>query len=295
MFHVDSHFVKGSQHLVCQDYATSGITADGVPYVIVSDGCSSAKDSDFGSRILVRAAETAITRITHTMLGLDFDEADFLGRVIEGEVKDRIRKVADALELTTTPFYATLLLAFYVQNKLYLYVRGDGTVAIKYHKKDTPDVVMTTSHFTYASNAPFYLAYDLVAEDLKNYQIQFNQPLTETVYTLPDAAGLRQTLVNTRESTSVICKVFNLEGCVLDYVMLSSDGLDSYIKTPGMTPTKGFAYADILTRVTQFKNVVGEFIKRRVQRMDTEDRKDGVEHYDDVSVAAMVEVPDVNG
>ena len=294
MFHVDSHFVKGASHLVCQDYATSGITADGVPYVIVSDGCSSAKDSDFGSRILVRAAETAITRITYTMLQMGSFDGELVP-VIEGEVKDRIRKVAQALDLPTTPFYATLLIAFYINKKLYLYARGDGTLSVKYHRTANGEKVHTVSHFTYASNAPFYMAYDLVPEDLKSYQIQFNQPLTETVYTQPDAAGLRQTLVATMEPTSVICKVFDLEGCVLDHVMISSDGLDSYIKTAGMNPTKGFAYADILTRATDYKNVVGEFIKRRVQRMEAEDRKEGIEHYDDVSVAAIVEVPDVQG
>jgi len=45
----DHHFCIGKTHKVCEDYATSGITEDGVTYAIASDGCSSSKDTDFGA------------------------------------------------------------------------------------------------------------------------------------------------------------------------------------------------------------------------------------------------------
>ena len=55
MMNADHHFWMGKTHNVCEDYAMSG-TSGGVSYAIVSDGCSSSPDTDFGARILARAA-----------------------------------------------------------------------------------------------------------------------------------------------------------------------------------------------------------------------------------------------
>ena len=82
MFVVDSHFVKGSSHLVCQDYSSSGFTFNGIPYIIISDGCSTAKDSDVGARLLVRATEQAI----NTLSILDSLDEPQVVKIIEGIV-----------------------------------------------------------------------------------------------------------------------------------------------------------------------------------------------------------------
>lgn len=53
----DSYFTIGKSHTVCQDYARSGtIRGTHLAYAIVSDGCSSSPDTDFGARILTMAA-----------------------------------------------------------------------------------------------------------------------------------------------------------------------------------------------------------------------------------------------
>lgn len=53
----DAAFITGKTHRVCQDYARADTTGK---YVIISDGCSSSPDSDFGSRLLVKSIENAI-------------------------------------------------------------------------------------------------------------------------------------------------------------------------------------------------------------------------------------------
>jgi len=53
---VDSYFAIGKTHVVCQDYARSGITSNGRLYAIASDGCSCSPDSDFGARFLTLTA-----------------------------------------------------------------------------------------------------------------------------------------------------------------------------------------------------------------------------------------------
>jgi len=63
---LDSFFFIGDSHEICEDYAVSGIhhlneaETNIVPYGIVGDGCSAAKNVDFGSRFLVKAAENNI-------------------------------------------------------------------------------------------------------------------------------------------------------------------------------------------------------------------------------------------
>ena len=54
MRNADSYFCIGSTHDVCQDYA---ISSPDRLRAIISDGCSSAPDTDFGSRLLVKAKE----------------------------------------------------------------------------------------------------------------------------------------------------------------------------------------------------------------------------------------------
>ena len=55
----DHLFWAGDSHKVNQDYCLSG-SKSGLHYAIVSDGCSSSPDTDFGSRILAKAAENNI-------------------------------------------------------------------------------------------------------------------------------------------------------------------------------------------------------------------------------------------
>ena len=51
----DAYFAIGKAHAVCQDYARTGHVS-GRLFAIVSDGCSSSPDTDFGARLLTMAA-----------------------------------------------------------------------------------------------------------------------------------------------------------------------------------------------------------------------------------------------
>ena len=62
----DVFYAIGSTHHVCQDFAV----ANG-DFVILSDGCSSAKDSDWGARLLVKACHNVIKERSKP-LSMDF-------------------------------------------------------------------------------------------------------------------------------------------------------------------------------------------------------------------------------
>ena len=56
---VDHYMTIGSSHQVCEDYIISG--TEPFPYIILSDGCSSSKDTDIGARILAQCAKNYLT------------------------------------------------------------------------------------------------------------------------------------------------------------------------------------------------------------------------------------------
>jgi len=74
----DSYFEIGSTHLVCQDYALSGLYKD-MCYGIVSDGCSSAENSEIGAQILCHGARYSSLKdmINATEFQIDVDRKTY--------------------------------------------------------------------------------------------------------------------------------------------------------------------------------------------------------------------------
>lgn len=136
MIKTDSAYLIGHDHTVCQDYAYSEIV-NGIPVCIISDGCSSAKDSDVGARYLTQSIiknidkmvdyETIVEELNYSILTYPFNRNSLL---------------------------ATIRLAFIKDNKLYLFHYGDGYTIVK------KDGILYREYFTkYNSNAPFYFYY----------------------------------------------------------------------------------------------------------------------------------------
>ncbi len=74
-FHTDHHFIIGHGHLAdgkpCQDYTLSGLVGGGA-YAVVSDGCSSAGQTDIGSRIIaITTGNAIIEAIEQTLVSRD--------------------------------------------------------------------------------------------------------------------------------------------------------------------------------------------------------------------------------
>src|SRR5689334_24245825 len=100
----DFYLERGKEHAICEDFATTGIIG-GHGFALVSDGCSSSKEVDFGSRILVHAAKDNLTTLLAS--GAPFDAIAFAQATIA-----RAGKVVGCFELLpVTTLDATLLLA----------------------------------------------------------------------------------------------------------------------------------------------------------------------------------------
>lgn len=278
----DSCFIKGADHSVCQDYTSHGFIFNDPnkpykPYIILCDGCSSAKNSDFGARLLSRACEIAITDL---VAGMSASDIDILN--LEPLIRSNVSSILKALAYEVEPVLATVMLAFVVDGITFVYSRGDGTIHIK-----TKDGVEQTTHVSYVTSAPFYLAYDLLANGKDQYLSQFNSNRIVTTH----IDGVLHSTIE-ESPTSVIAFYEN----DVDAIVLSSDGMDSFRKTRNsLISTNDLAIqADrmtILSRAKAFKNKSPGFVQRRVSKMEAENIKLGIEHYDDFSLAAIVKVP----
>src|SRR5262249_5229948 len=149
---------RGQEHAICEDFAATGIIG-GHGFALVSDGCSSSKEVDFGSRILVHAAKDNLMRLLAS--DAPFDEITFAEATIAkaGEVAGCFRSLAvSALD-------ATLLLALIRPDEVnaksfhtQVYFWGDGVALVR--KKERVSATL----LRFAANAPFYMSYALNAE-----------------------------------------------------------------------------------------------------------------------------------
>lgn len=274
---IDSFMAIGNSHEVCEDYIYHSFQVD--PYMIRSDGCSSSKNTDVGARVLVHSARNILNRFIHRT-GIPI-EADVLGDMIAHEAEETIRK----LGLNTSALDATLIIAYRLKDKIIINVFGDGNVILK--KKDGTTKIY---NYQYAKNMPYYLSYYVDV----GRQNQYCREMFDT-----DVGG--KCLVTTRhllyedpeklDDFRVVAEDFvNIPTFILpieDYEMIgiASDGIESFFDPHSSLRT---GYKEVLEELTAFKGTVGEFLKRRCKRAIKNYKKEGIEHYDDVSIGVML-------
>lgn len=135
--YVDAHYVIGSGHITCQDYALAEHHGRGA-FAVVSDGCSSSPDTDIGSRLLARAAAA---QLRHDAFALE-DCLALSGRAV------------DAVGLESAALDATLVVARVDPETIDVRIFGDGVVAAT-----TEDGVLESLVVAYENGAPDYPSY----------------------------------------------------------------------------------------------------------------------------------------
>ena len=82
----DSIFLQGSDHQVCEDYATDFGSSEKNKRIIVCDGCSGSSMTDVGARLLALETSRALD------LSWNFDKTiDFLKWIIEKDYSHFLR------------------------------------------------------------------------------------------------------------------------------------------------------------------------------------------------------------
>ena len=161
---IDTFLTIGKSHKVCEDYILSG--TDPMPYIIISDGCSSSKGTDMGARLLCFLAQQYIKFRATKDFEPDHKEMG-LWIIHNAEL------VAKQLGLCNHSLDATLIIAYksYGINNIRVHFYGDGCVLYFGPKQ------MLFGQIEYTKNAPYYLSYyidperDQLFHDMKQDKI----------------------------------------------------------------------------------------------------------------------------
>ncbi len=256
-------FSIGHNHIVCEDYALSGMSA-GLAYAVICDGCSASPQVDFGARILAMSAQRAILIARES-------EPNRFGEIIVQNAE----RIYDVLpHLHKQALDATVLTTWVEDNKLIARLFGDGVFI---HKSGN-DVYAINIHLT--SGAPDYLSYHLDPQRLAMYKaMKANVKCIET-FELNNG---------TRSSSSGVTDPFipiTLKRDVKpgDIIAVISDGINSFRKSDNAD----IDWTDLIEEFTGFKNTEGEFVLRRIAAFKRKCLKEGTTHYDDISISAIV-------
>ena len=279
--------MKGHDHTVCEDYTLHGYLGnENNPYIILCDGCSSSKNSDFGARLLARACERALNNIAVFFGSFSSDNKyAAIYEYLERETLYFLRDSLSALAFPVDVSCATLLVSFVINEHSFVYARGDGTILIK----ELGAICNDSARINYLSGAPYYLAYELNPGMMSDYVSKYNMTVTftELIHDIvpPHPFSYSKTYWRHGDST------------LIDFILLSSDGIESF-KPLDSTNVNGKALSDanaVLNRVSGFKSLNGEFVSRRMNAFSRDNNKSGIVHTDDVSVAAISRfVPEVS-
>jgi len=298
----DAFFARGKTHMVCEDFAVAGRAECGASFAIVSDGCSSSKDTDTGARILAHSAAL---------------EMNWVAGAGWGAFKEHESKIISNAWDATRPIYlngrcldATLLTAHWAigpddTGGVAVNMRGDGVVVVR--ERDSGDyTIFVTDH---EHNAPRYLSYDLDPDRLEGYLKKYGEKHTTRMYGVGCGEfQYDQKKLNERHPEDISPwprmkhegKTFEFEGHPgeqwferdrYDLVMVLSDGVLTFQRPVVSDTSKTYEdvpVTEVVEQLLKIKTTSKNFLKRRCHRfLNRFCKKHGWEHTDDFSVAAI--------
>jgi len=259
---IDTFLEIGSSHKVCEDCIISDTNP--IPFIIISDGCSTSKNTDIGSRIIAHLAKQYMK--FKTELPIDYNKMGLW-------VIHNAELVSRQLGLNPSCLNATLIVAYEYENLIYTHFYGDGCLITQ------GDRGLITQIVEYTKNAPYYLAYQLDAKDHKEY----------------DKLNIDKTITTTYNDGTIsqIERAYDSETTIgittqTDIILIASDGLQSFITKKNGTITNLFEPRDIVMPFIDFKTTKGEYLKRRMAKQMKSYAKDNIHHFDDLSVGAFI-------
>jgi len=276
----DHYFHIGSAHLTsgkpCQDYAISDVY-EKMAFGIVSDGCSTGRHTDVGSRILSLSTASAIRNNWMTKRLVDVFKTP---SELNLQQKLVMSGMQNALGLIEQDMLATCLYTYISAEGGIVHVQGDGVVAIKYR-----DGTIRMSNLEWSNNMPFYPAYrnsslqqfiDAHGGDLCKKKLR-----EEAWMIVPDGEDFPYDLNEyslSRGLGGVTFEINHKELEKIEFIAVFSDGV---------TQIDGLDWKDAVTNFLSFKNTTGAFAKRRMIRGIKDSQKNGKGPFDDISYAVV--------
>ncbi len=278
-FHTDHYFHIGSLHYQagkpCQDYALSGASARAA-CAIVSDGCSTGRHTDVGSRIQALSLLGAVKSASPIYWG----EREAMKKAVREERSRILSESERLLGLERSDMLATLAYAYLSHDGGFVRIEGDGAVAWKFR-----DGRIATTLYEWDGNMPYYPVYtnlDLV-EFVKAHGGDLEAERLTRTFVSFDAAGSQSgeeiSRLTLREGITGITEEVTVEELKeLDVMALYSDGVSQ------IGDAKWF---EVVRSLVSYKSLEGEFAKRRIIRALRDYERSGKKLADDISTAAI--------
>jgi hypothetical protein len=260
----DSIFMIGDDHQVCEDYALANGNC-----LVLSDGCSSSVNTDIGSRMLCHAVHNNINIFRNMNFSLD----DRLNLVLYESIK-----ALKMVGLSEDAALCTLLMAIEYPSSISFHIIGDGSIFLVKKNKD-----IIVYDISFPSNAPKYLSYRLSSGNRERFnEIDKGRKIDKWIIK-GDGVELLSSDFEAPGSYKDV-KTFFIDKSELKVAGMASDGMGSFYTSKNTFLDTINIYKSFLP----FKNLKGEFVKRRLKRFEKTLKEDGnTKHYDDISVAAM--------
>lgn len=267
--HVDSYFTIGHSHDVCQDYAAHASWGDRHVFM-VADGCSSAPDTDFGSRLLCKAALNSIRMMTCFPESIDQKFHDDFRNMCIFPAYVQLKSLG--MELNS--LMSTLLVGISDGKMIHMLMYGDGYTLVK------SKTGFCIGRMMFPNSSPFYPAYCINSNERNRYMsIVGGRDNNQTEYTL--WSPIESMTWNNKLDDPLFTSYHVAD---LEYVMVATDGFGSF-----MNMEKGEQIDDFNLMHTQLtlKNHAGAFIKRRMKAFKRSLVGTSIRHDDDIGVAGI--------
>lgn len=244
-----SYYTQGAHHVYCEDYALHW--EDGV---VVSDGCTGAKHSDVGARLICWEVRQD-------------------SPLKKGWLPHRSRQAANLLGLPEISLYASTMVITDDRSAFYVQVAGDGVVAARRHDG--------THHITrlhFLNSCPQYAAKNFPGVD--PYQCEFEQ-----IVDVYDPEMVSSTVNDTQVDAF---SRFTYSKEEFDLVAVFSDGVESFRKLgpEGVQPADQM-FTEFVKGFMPVSNYAGNFMERRARRVLGDLSRRNLYHMDDFSVGAI--------
>ena len=279
----DSYFEIGNTHTVCQDYALTGKINEHLSYAIVADGCSASPDVDVGARLVAHSAKEYLQTAYKEHTKLPVIKASELAVPI---IVTATRHARDLL-LPSPSLDSTLLIALSDGKRAICCVYGDGGFIVK-HKTSSVSHVIFHQDIEFSSGAPYYLSYLLSPARYHSYCQQFEGEAVLQRQCIRDGKSVTSSITHRiTDFDKLYDEAMFDEDWDLEWVALVSDGVKTYEKKQEDGSSEKISTETTIEDFINYKSCTGKFVERRMKRMRKDCEKNGITHYDDISIAAI--------
>lgn len=275
---IDNFLTIGKGHEICEDYTIMGDSP--TPYLIISDGCSSSKNTDLGARILAHSFKKQFLAVD----SLEHLNLPFLGLTSLPEAKVLI----SLLNLNDSALDATLLFGYEIpkHNIFAIICFGDGYIFTK-----NTEGIITIHEISYKQEAPYYLnihGYSGYNNRKKQWEKDFpdNVRVDKVLKFNEQGECIENKEVKFKEKVHSLdtYPIMHLNLGKFESIGIASDGIGSFLDYNG----NKIPIYDCVKEILAFKIKKGQFLRRRMKKMLKDYAKKDIYAYDDISVAVLL-------